>query len=585
MTRGTALLIAVAVSGVLIVGASWERLIGEATPTTRHRLNVGGPVLPGSPSWSADAEVNSDRSATLSTDPSALSSPSHTADTPSQLFATGRKLAIGGEAVKYDFPVPPGDYEVRLFFAAADVNERAGENLLDASLEDELVLRDYDVYAETDRDQTAVERARITVSDDALSVAMAGRAGAPALTGLEVLPATPDTPGRRVFHIAPQSKGRADGSSWDNPGTLSDIPAFIDAAQPEDAIWLLADGSEYPLAEPMVLRSGGETGEPVTVRGVDRDGRAVGQPVLVGSRADPYDPDGETGEGAFRLEKGANNLVFDNLAFRNVGNGAFRLGGDIQDVVIDRVSAQNVRRLVENRATRKDDTATVSGLVVRRSEVRGFSKSVITLRGSSHDVLIEDVVGDSQRQDGDRFAMGIHLSDTVHDVLIRRTTMRNSHDSTKGQKKYWNGDGFVANSGVRGLTLIDTVATGSTDAGYDLKSADTLLVRPFAADNKRNYRFWNDGIEVENCVGENPHKRGGNGTQTQVQLAPDSAVVLRGCTFRDDSPDTVVFEVSEGSLMRVWDTRVRMHPAANKVLTRQDAESRLTGVTWVLEAR
>ena len=54
--------------------------------------------------------------------------------------------------------------------------------------------------------------------------------------------------------------------------------------------------------------------------------------------------------------------------------------------------------------------------------------------------LMEDVLGDSERQDGDNFAIGIALEDTVHDVVLRHVTMMNSHDSTN---EYWNGDGFT----------------------------------------------------------------------------------------------------------------------------------------------
>jgi hypothetical protein len=84
------------------------------------------------------------------------------------------------------------------------------------------------------------------------------------------------------------------------------------------------------------------------------------------------------------------------------------------------------------------------------------------------------VYGDSERQDGDNFAIGVALSGTVHNVVLRRVAMMNSHDSSE---EYWNGDGFATERGVYNIRFEDTHASGSTDSGYDLKSTDTVLHR------------------------------------------------------------------------------------------------------------
>ena len=42
--------------------------------------------------------------------------------------------------------------------------------------------------------------------------------------------------------------------------------------------------------------------------------------------------------------------------------------------------------------------------------------------------------------------------------------------------RYWNGDGFAAEEGVYDLLLATPVASGNTDAGYDLKAASVRLI-------------------------------------------------------------------------------------------------------------
>ena len=180
-------------------------------------------------------------------------------------------------------------------------------------------------------------------------------------------------------------------------------------------------------------------------------------------------------------------------------------------------------------------------------DVRGFSKSAVHLRYDSRHILIEDVLGDSEGQDGDNFAMGVHLEGTVHDVVIRRTKMLNSHDSVNS---YWNGDGFATERGVYDVLFEDTYAAGNTDGGYDLKSSGTHLVRATAEDNKRNFRFWSDDIVVEDSLSLNPHIRGGIGLQSHIWVAAGAHPSVIGTTLSDNDPRTVVLDISDGASRR-----------------------------------
>jgi hypothetical protein len=170
--------------------------------------------------------------------------------------------------------------------------------------------------------------------------------------------------------------------------------------------------------------------------------------------------------------------------------------------------------------------------------VKGFSKGVIKLAYDTHNVVIDNVRGDSQRQDGDNFAMGVHLLDTVHDVRITKTSMDNATDTVKG--RYWNGDGFATERGVYRVVFEDTSARGNTDAGYDIKSMQTRIVRAVAEDNKKNYRIWGDTVLIDS-VGRDPHNRGGTGKQNQVEVKEGSKASITNCNFSDAGTDTIVF--------------------------------------------
>lgn len=356
-------------------------------------------------------------------------------------------------------------------------------------------------------------------------------------------------------HIVPGGAGERDGRDWDNAGGLADLPRL---ARPGRRVWIRADLGAYRLDAPLEFRAGGTAEAPTTVEGVDASGAPM-RAVLTGNRTAPYDPAGNPGNEAFRLLSGADHLRFRNLSFLNQGH-CFRLAGDIAGIEIADIDARNVRRFVEDAHTGESGTATVSGLTIRNVQIRGFSKDAIRLRYETHDVLIEDVLGDSERQDGDDFAEGVSLDDTAHDVTLRRVTMRNAHDT---KNAYWNGDGFSAERGTYRLRFEDTVASGSTDAGYDLKSSDTVLIRASASDNAVNFKFWGRNIALKDCIGLAPYKRGGTGDQNQVQVLEGAAVTMSGCRLVDSDPATVVLKIEPGAVLDVGNTVIVRNPEAH----------------------
>ena len=259
----------------------------------------------------------------------------------------------------------------------------------------------------------------------------------------------------------------------------------------------------------MEISCGGQDGAPVTIKGVDSFGNAMDVQIS-GTRAPTYTPGmTEKGNAVFALASGADNLVFDGFDFHNVGI-AFHLVADAHDITIQNMEADNVRLFAGNYLGDTFASASVTGLTLRNVEVHGFSYGVFTLKYDSSNVVIDSVYGDSEYQDKDGIAIGVHLDGTVHDVLIENSTMLNCIKTGT----YYNGDGFATERGVYNVRFENTVARGNADGGYDLKSTGTVLVNALAEDNGRNFRLWGQ-VDLIDPIGIDPHQRGGTSGRVQ----------------------------------------------------------------------
>ncbi len=366
--------------------------------------------------------------------------------------------------------------------------------------------------------------------------------------------------GAQILYISPVPAGSEDGTDWSNAGSLNRLPEFIARLAPGGSIQLKADAGPYRVDRQIAIRNGGGDRASITIHGVDSKGNPANAEIL-GLRAEPWQKGAQAGSEIFRLLTGANHLTFKNISFRNTGDGSFRVAGNIRGLHIEDVSARNVRRFFDVNPSGTEQKAQVDDLTIRRVDVRGFSKGAIRIRGDSSNIVIEDVLGDSERQDGDNFAIGIALEDTVHDVALRRVEMMNSHDSTN---EYWNGDGFTTERGVRNVSFEDTTASGSTDGGYDLKSSATTLRRPIAGDNKRNYRIWGDAAIID-CVSRDPHKRGGSGSQNHFWIAKGARADVSGCEIEDSDERTTAFEIEPGGSLTVQNSSIKTNGKASLV--------------------
>lgn len=347
-----------------------------------------------------------------------------------------------------------------------------------------------------------------------------------------------------VFYISPTGSGSHSGTSAANAGTIYDLPKFIAAAGAGDEVRLLADQGAYKVTKQITIAAGGAAGAPITIRGATSDGTAMAA-TIVGTRASGWKPGLAEGSELFRLVGGADHLKFADLKTQNIGNGVFRIGADLEDLTIKRVSATNVSRFIENQVSGDATSASVIGLKVEDVTIAGYSQNAIRLKYDSRNVTLHNVVGDSQMQNGGLVVAGVALGGTVHDVLMDHVTMRNNHGRGTSSD-YWNGDGFVAERGTYDLIFRDTLATGNTDSGYDIKGNNVALIRAAASDNTKNFRLWGaESVTMTDSISRDPHSFGGIGKPSHFQAASGANVTLDNFRYFDDST-AKVFDLSNG---------------------------------------
>jgi hypothetical protein len=337
--------------------------------------------------------------------------------------------------------------------------------------------------------------------------------------------------------------GVGDGSSWSQAAAITSLPKLVASAAPGAIVALAADTGAYQLSAPLAIAAVGATDHPITIEGLNRDGSPASADI-VGTRVTPYVASGAPGAEVFRIAAGSAHVAFNDLQFSNVGD-PFRFTGPTSDVSISNIHATNVRRFLLTLAD--VGPASVTGMTVSNVTIDGFSKDAFKIGDDSSNIVLSDVVGDSEGQDGDNFADGVHLVDTTHDVLLQRVTMRDMTDTTS---TYWNGDGFTTEAGVSDITFDHTTSADNTDAGYDLKSTGNTLSYAVASRNKRNFRIWSDATMVH-CTASDPHIYGGTGHQTQLWLNDDATVTASQSTFSDASAATLVFDLEADANLHV----------------------------------
>ncbi|WP_160148080.1 malectin domain-containing carbohydrate-binding protein [Rubripirellula obstinata] len=216
---------------------------------TVFRVNAGGGLVDDVSDWTADSKslpsayVNADAtgnriSSTIQSID--LSDPSIPSGTPQAIFQKGRWDPGDAPEMEWEFPVSAGDYEVRLFFAEIfSGNQAVGERVFDVSIENQLVLNDYDVFADVGADKGVMKSFTVT-SDSVLDIDFGRVTENPMISAIEILQLTsgggnsaPVLSAISDITVAPGSQVSVPVSAQDADGgdilTLSEsgFPSFV----------------------------------------------------------------------------------------------------------------------------------------------------------------------------------------------------------------------------------------------------------------------------------------------------------------------------------------------------------------------
>jgi hypothetical protein len=154
-----------------------------------YRVNAGGAQLSGTPNWEADNAQYVNTGTPYTNGANITLSPSVPVGTPTALFQTERFDSAGGAEMQWSFPVTPGNYEVRLYFAEIFGNAGSpGARIFDVSIENQLVLDNYDVYvAAGNALNRGVAETFIVNSNSVLNINFSHVVENPAIKGIEIL--------------------------------------------------------------------------------------------------------------------------------------------------------------------------------------------------------------------------------------------------------------------------------------------------------------------------------------------------------------------------------------------------------------
>lgn len=213
------------------------------------------------------------------------------------------------------------------------------------------------------------------------------------------------------------------------------------------------------------------------------------------------------GEPVYVVRSGAH---YNAVRAHDVGNGLFVIRDDVRDVQIANIAVTRGYRVIENTAARKDGSADCVGLRVRVARATGLTRSFARIRYDSHNGLLQDINAEGALTTGAHdLPVGIAFADTAHDFTLERCIMRGFR-WRRGDRQYWNGDGFSAERGNARLLFRRCSAWDNSDGGFDLKSTDTVLDDCVSGGNARNYRLWSS-IRATRLTSIEPNKLGGIG--------------------------------------------------------------------------
>ncbi|MFH5805110.1 right-handed parallel beta-helix repeat-containing protein [Alienimonas sp. DA493] len=295
------------------------------------------------------------------------------------------------------------------------------------------------------------------------------------------------------LHVLPEGTGRKDGADWANalPADRLDH-VFNTLAGPGDRVLL---GSGRYEGASLAVKSGGARGRAKELRGVDTGG---GLPVWVG----PWSAANvKTGPAAIEIRPGVSDVTLVGLRLRNYQFGV-RSPTDgtepIERLTLEDVDAAQMRHHVYLSHCRD--------LTVRDCDAARYSKHAFRFEAGCRGVRVTRCTADCSEGDetwendtAELIPFGFNVNDSdppQGDFRFEDCVAANNRMKIR-PNKYQNGDGFVVEGTVEGVSFLRCVSIRNRDGGYDLKPPVTLI-DCVALENGRGLRLWSQAT-VENC--------------------------------------------------------------------------------------
>ncbi len=355
-------------------------------------------------------------------------------------------------------------------------------------------------------------------------------------------------------YVLPQGAGTKTGSSWENALDASSggLQKGWDAIAPGETCFV--GGGQYA-GVTLSVSSGGTAGRYKKLVGVNRGGL---RPRFVGTWTKEQP---SKGPDCISVRQGVSYWSLENLDLRSYRNAVVSSGGRHVGVRVLNIDVTGARAGMELTG---GGLATEPGIgthdvLIQDCDFVGFTKRGIRFQGGNYNVRVVNCLADAGGKAWavEPFQMGFAVQGSQtsdkkataaspdHDITFIRCTAKNSYNDAGD--KYWNADGFVAESTPYNIQYLGCRAFDNTDGGWDDKSRNPVLKDCVALRNKRNFRFWTrtGTATLTNCIGAYAIMPGGTGSA--AGLWTHGNVRAENCTFHNN-PISLDLDTAEANV-------------------------------------
>lgn len=288
------------------------------------------------------------------------------------------------------------------------------------------------------------------------------------------------------LYLTPDGAGARTGADWANalPGNASNVlQAAWDALQPGRTCHL---GSGLFVNLSLKVSSGGSG--PAAPKRLAGEDTGEGLPWLVGD----WSPKNvEHGASFLSLGAGVGHCAFEHLRLARYHHVMFSKEGRHEGLLLRDVGAYELRFgvfLCGGGLADKPEEAS-HDIAIEACSFIHFSKSAVRLQGGNYDVRVLDCTADAGGSAWMKEAFHIAYNiqgDATRDPKKDATPWAGERDivfvncvarsGIYSKARYWQGDGFCAERGVRNLAFINCAAFDCADGGWDVKSDNVVFV-------------------------------------------------------------------------------------------------------------